>query len=209
MEAVSITPDARERIWHSSRRTRKSADEQILARKMRAAQEGDRSAYHELLIAVTPLLRRYILRRRRFLQRADVDDLVQEILLSLHSVRQTYDPARPFLPWLLAIAHHRLADAARRHAQRSVLEAAADDPVLIEAVHPRRHTEDCGDSKALRRALRKLPQRQRTAIQLVKLEERSLKEAAAQVGTTVGALKVSVHRAMTGLRQALVLTAPA
>jgi RNA polymerase sigma-70 factor (ECF subfamily) len=57
--------------------------------------------------------------------------------------------------------------------------------------------------EALEQALRKLPAGQRLAIQLLKLQELSLKEAAATTGTTVTALKVATHRAMVSLRRIL------
>src|SRR5262249_51692343 len=74
-----------------------------LAGLMKTAQAGDTEAYTQLLQEVTVRLRRIVRRYRSFLTDEDIEDLVQEILLSLHSVRATYDPQRPFMPWLLAI----------------------------------------------------------------------------------------------------------
>src|SRR3546814_9561090 len=45
---------------------------------------------------------------------------------SLHVARATYDPQRPFLPWLMAIARNRMADGARCHARRSRREIAVE-----------------------------------------------------------------------------------
>src|SRR5688572_11289899 len=103
-----------------------SADE-VLRHLMRAAQDGDADAYRALLTAVTPRLRRVIRRRRAFLDPQDVEDLVQDVLLSVHAVRHTYDPVRPFTPWLLAIVRNRLADAARRYGRRKGRELAVED----------------------------------------------------------------------------------
>src|SRR3546814_11678098 len=86
---------------------------------MRSAQDGDRTAYARLLGEVSPLLRQIVRRRYCFLQPSDIEDIVQEILLSLHVARATYDPQRPFLPWLMALARNRMADGARCHARRS------------------------------------------------------------------------------------------
>jgi RNA polymerase sigma-70 factor (ECF subfamily) len=63
--------------------------------------------------------------------------------------------------------------------------------------------EGPGDIEALRQAVGALPDGQRQAIELLKLQELSLKEAAAVSGSTVGALKVATHRAMAALRKAL------
>jgi len=181
---------------------RKRIDDSGLASRMRDAQAGDARAYAELLRAVTPALRQFIASRRRFLQPADIEDIVQEVLLSLHAVRATYDHERPFMPWLLTIAHNRLADAARRHFRRGTYEVPAE-PLSVTFFEDATNVEAYGDPEALQRAIRKLPPGQREAIEMLKLQEMSLKEAATAMDTTVGALKVSVHRAMAALRKSL------
>jgi RNA polymerase sigma factor (sigma-70 family) len=171
---------------------------------MQAAQAGDTRAYAELLKKIAPRLRQIISNQRRFLQPADVEDLVQEVLLSLHVVRQTYDPGRPFMPWMLAIMQNRLVDAARRHKRRSAREAEVERlPVTFAEETANIENEVYGDRKALTEAIEGLPPRQREAIEMLKLREMSLKEAAAASGTSVGALKVSVYRAMATLRRIL------
>lgn len=178
--------------------------EDQFAQWMRAAQCGDRRAYSRLLREVTPRLRNFVRARRRFLQPADIEDLVQDILLSLHAVSATYDSRRPFMPWLLAIAHHRLADGARRHARRAAHEVQVETlPVTFSDAEPNIAGDAYGDPEALDRAVRRLPPGQRKAVEMLKLREMSLKEAAAASGTSVTALKVSVHRAIGALRKVL------
>ena len=60
-----------------------------------------------------------------------------------------------------------------------------------------------GDAEALRQAVKSLPEGQRVAIELLKLRELSLKEAASVSGMSVAALKVATHRATRALRLAL------
>src|SRR5262249_14827735 len=88
--------------------SRSASRDRHFASLMASAQDGDRAAYAELLTQVAPLLRRWIQSRRRFIQAADIEDLVQDTLLSVHAARATYDPGRPFLPWLMTIAHNRM-----------------------------------------------------------------------------------------------------
>jgi RNA polymerase sigma-70 factor (ECF subfamily) len=52
----------------------------------------------------------------------------------------------------------------------------------------------------LDRALETLPAGQRTAVELLKLREMSLKEASEASGMSVAALKVAMHRALKSLR---------
>ena len=60
------------------------AEDRELSALMRAAQHGDRAAYTRLVREIMPLLQRVLRTRLRFLQAADRDDLMQEVLLSLH-----------------------------------------------------------------------------------------------------------------------------
>jgi RNA polymerase sigma-70 factor, ECF subfamily len=78
---------------------------------MGRAQDGDRDAYRVLLEAVAPYLR--ALAARRFKDASDIDDSVQDILLTIHAMRHTYDPRRPFGPWLVTIANRRMIDRLR------------------------------------------------------------------------------------------------
>ena len=171
---------------------------------MHAAQQGDAAAYHRLLCTVTPRIRQIVARRRGFAGPEDVEDLVQDVLLSLHAVRATYDPSRPFMPWLLAIVRNRLADGARRHGRTSAREVPVDDAdvtFVARATNSTLYTLD--DLEALDHAVQVLPAGQRQAIELLKLQELSLKEAATLSGATIGALKVATHRAIAALRKTL------
>ncbi len=184
--------------------SRTPVGDDLLALLMKAAQCGDQRAYSRLLHAITPRLRNFVRARRKFLQPADIEDLVQDVLLSLHAVSATYDSRRPFMPWLLAIAQHRLADSARRHMRRATHEVLVETlPVTFSDAEPNIAGDAYGDPEALERAVRALPPGQRKAVEMLKLHEMSLKEAAAASGTSVAALKVAVHRAVSALRKGL------
>lgn len=171
---------------------------------MKAAQAGDTEAYVRLMRELLPRLRQIVRRHRGFLGNEDIEDLVQDILLSVHAVRATYDPARPFMPWLLAITRNRLADGARRHARQTAHEVPADVlAVTFSDESTNTTTEVYGDPEALKLAILELPPGQRSAIETLKLGEMSLREAAAATGISVGALKVATYRAMDALRRKL------
>ncbi len=178
---------------------RDSASPEIL---MGLAQRGDSTAYAQLLIEITPLLRRVIRRQRAFLSLEDIEDLVQDVLLSVHAVRSSFDPSRPFMPWFFAIVRNRLADGARRYARQGAREITIDETeVTFASASANTITEEYGDLQALYRAIEELPPTQRDAIEMLKLKEMSLKEASEASGVTAGALKVATHRAMTSLRK--------
>jgi RNA polymerase sigma-70 factor (ECF subfamily) len=171
---------------------------------MVAAQGGDRAAYSALLTEVAPIVRRIVRRRFGFLSGEDVEDAVQEVLLSVHTARATYDGGRPFLPWLMALAHNRAVDAVRRIVRRSGREVAvAEYPETFDPADTNPGDESYGDPEALRAAVAELPKGQRVAIEMLKFREMSLKEASGASGMSVAALKVAAHRATKALRVAL------
>jgi len=171
---------------------------------MIAANRGDAEAYARLLHALAPVVRRLVGANHHRIDDGTVEDVVQDVLLSVHSVRASYDPGRPFMPWLVAIARRRIADAARRTVRRGVHEVALDpDAVTLAAAETNMYDEARARSDVLRVALAQLPRGQRQAIEMLKLRELSLREASAATGSSVGALKVATHRAMTTLRALL------
>ena len=168
---------------------------------MARAQNGDREAYRRLLDDLTPFLRS--LAARRFYVEDDVEDAVQEILLTIHAIRHTYDPSRPFGPWLVAIANRRIVDSMRRLGRSRSREKPLDEAHEACAAPAAEEQFGLADIKILRQAVEQLPQAQREAIRMLKLEEMSLKEASAASGTSITALKVSTHRALQKLRAIL------
>lgn len=181
--------------------------EASLSAAMRAAQDGDAAAYQQLLRDCMPVIASVA--RGQGLRGAAVDDVVQDALLTIHRARATYDPARPFLPWLRAIAQRRAIDAMRQSGRRP---QEVHDPISYEeqadaGPGPGQALEDaqeaCRRAAALARAVASLPANQRQAVEHLSLGERSLTETAALTGRSKGALKVNLHRALKTLRAAL------
>ncbi|CAN5283402.1 sigma-70 family RNA polymerase sigma factor [soil metagenome] len=165
------------------------------------AQQGDRIAYLRLLKEITPYLRK---RMARFhADQRDIEDTVQDILMTVHAIRQTYDPTRPFGPWLSGIANRRAFDRLKRQyrvrAHESVFtteheDVAADTDNSLTA----------NDRNRLEAAIAELPYRQQQALRMTKLNEMSLAEASAASGLSIATLKVATHRAIKTLRAMLV-----
>ena len=143
----------------------RETEERELSTLMRAAQCGDRAAYAQLVRKIMPLLQRVLRIRHGFLQAADRDDLMQDVLLSLHRAIATYDSRREFVPWLMAIARNKMVDRARRFARSTANEILVDDWVEIGVVEPSiSYVEQYDDSEALREAISRLSPLQQKAI---------------------------------------------
>ena len=165
---------------------------------MARSQGGDQRSYRRLLTEITPYLRS--LARRFGLAGADIEDAVQDVLMTVHSIRHTYDPDRPFAPWLTAVARHRLLDQLRRRARRSGRETELTEFHETSVAAETNHQEAAGEARRLRAAIAALPEGQRRALEMVKLREMTLKEASDASGQSETALKVAVHRAVRRLR---------
>lgn len=171
---------------------------------MARAQQGDREAYQAVLVAITPYLRS--IARRLLGQDQDVEDVAQEILIIVHDIRHTYEPGRPFKPWLSTIATHRCIDQLRRRTRRLRHEIAEDgalDAVPSSREGPEEQIAREQSDRVLHAAVDGLPARQREAIRLLRLQELSLNEAAAMSEQSIGSLKVACHRAIKGLQRVL------
>jgi len=159
------------------------------------AQSGDEAAYRSALALAATRLRGYFLRRMRT-QPDDVEDLVQETLLTIHLQRATYDPALPLTAWLHAIARHKFIDFLRRHGRSAALHDSIDDvdeSKLAVVEHDLTARRDIG------KLLERLPAEQRQAILDTKIEGLSVAEAAARCGASESAVKVRVHRGLQRL----------
>jgi RNA polymerase sigma factor (sigma-70 family) len=171
---------------------------------MTAAQAGDQAAYGSLLRDCVGVIEKVA--RRQGVPADRVEDVVQDTLLTIHRARQTYDPARSFNAWLAVLAQRRAVDLLRKTGRLAVREVHA--PLAYE-----RHAEESAAgpraafgneaSRRLGEAVADLPVRQREAVQLLVLQERSLAETAAATGRSKGSLKVNLHRALKSLRARL------
>ena len=179
-------------------------EDRRLAGLMRSAQDGDTGAYRHVLRACVPLAAAAA--RRQGVPSDLVDDVVQDVLVTLHRALATYDPERPFAPWLRAIATRRAIDTLRSRARLGAREVhdpiaylnyAEDPPDFVGAAVS--HAE----AGRLRAAIATLPPRQRIAVEIIGLQEHTLEQASHATGSSKVALKVNLFRALRSLRTKL------
>ncbi|MBI5919879.1 MAG: sigma-70 family RNA polymerase sigma factor [Nitrosomonadales bacterium] len=166
---------------------------------MRQSLTGDQRAYATLLQATSRLLRPFL--SKRLYSASEVDDLLQEILISVHKARHTYDGNRPYKPWLYAIAKFRLQDHLRAH-YADQLRHAEDFDELEESLHEA-VTEPVMSYESISGEVQKLPEKQATILRLMHEDGYTAKEVAAKTGMTESAVKVAAHRAYKVLRERL------
>lgn len=161
-----------------------------------AANTGDAEAYRRFLMLLAPALRRFI---RHCLIRAgapeaDVEDILQEVLLTIHLKRQSWMSGSPVAPWVFTIARHKVIDFLRRRGRRvhlplddfsETLAAAAEAPSLIES--------------DIDRHLDSLSPVQRKVVRSIAVTGRSIAETAADLAMSQGAVRVALHRGLAAL----------
>ncbi|MDD5249809.1 MAG: sigma-70 family RNA polymerase sigma factor [Rhodocyclaceae bacterium] len=166
---------------------------------MRRSLAGDQASYAQLLRETARLLRPFLARRLGV--DSEADDLLQEILISLHKARHTYDGKRPYKPWLYAIARFRLQDHLRAHYADRLRRA--EDISDLENILADDVTEAAISYESISGEILKLPAKQATILQLMHRDGYTSKEVAAKLGMTESAVKVAAHRAYKVLRQKL------
>lgn len=176
--------------------------------------DGDASAFRELYAVVAPKLYGYLVKMAR--SRAVADDLLQQTFLKVHRARSAYVRGADPIPWIYAIAHRTFIDDVRKNQRAKVSVGDTDDLPEIAADlagdPADRKDEPRADPELLAStldALAGLPEQQREAVVLTKLEGKSVAEAAEIAGTSVGAMKVRAHRGYEALRKLLGGKAPA
>ncbi len=170
--------------------------------------EGDAQAFHELYRWLAPRLLGYLTGLCG--DPATGEDLLQLTFLKLHTARAVYVRGANPLPWLYTIARTVCLDELRKR-KRSRVQLAAEAEALPEVpAHltglPQAQVPDDGAAEAAGAAmgaLACLPDSQREALLLTKVHGRSLAEAAAITGSTVGAVKLRIHRGYVTLRKVL------
>jgi RNA polymerase sigma-70 factor (ECF subfamily) len=160
---------------------------------MERLQQGDADACSALLDDIGPSLMYFL--RRRVADVHELEDVYQEVFMAIFEARQTYEPGRPFEPWLFAIARNIAVDYSRRRWKRAHWEELVAE--LPE------HPADSSNAAApeLNALLAELPPDQREAFSMLKLDGLSVEAAAARAGVSVGALKVRAHRAYKSLKR--------
>jgi len=177
-------------------RLKTSVREEQWAGWLRAAIDGDGLAYERFLSAVTPHLRAIA---RRYCDQfrappSEAEDVVQEVLLTVHLKRGTWDGSRPLGPWLSTIVRNKMIDGLRRRG-RHVSVPIEDVIETLEAVDD----ADAANMRDAERLIGRLGGSQRDIVQSITLKGAGIRETAERLSMTEGAVRVALHRALKTL----------
>lgn len=176
----------------TARRTRRRPGSFDWDGAMAGTLAGDAEAYRSLLKETSRWLRRFFARK---LPADMIDDVVQDTLMALHTKRATFTPGRPYLPWLATIARYKWVDVIRSNKRQQADEL---NEIPVES-----HESGVISEVSIGTLLGRLRAGQAEAIRLVKLEGRSIKEAADLSGQSESLVKVNIHRGILAMRAML------
>lgn len=189
--------------------TDESTSDEIL---MAAYQAGSEQAFRALHDRHAPSVYGFLV--RRVADPAVADDLYQEVFLRLHRARATWDPERPFRPWLFGIVHHLLADHLRQRGRcperpdenavaRASNDAESMPGIAAPPLDPERAAAQRESTEALDRALRALPGDEASVLLLARVEGLPYEEIGPILGRSTAAVKQLAYRALKRLRAEL------
>ncbi len=156
--------------------------------------KGNKASYELFLELCSVLIKRYLLKLGgKFAEPQSIEDLLQEVLISLHEKKHTYQIEKPLLPWIYAITRHRYIDFYRSKKRKPGMVALEDVEGMLESPASEQvHSMD--------EVLEFLTPKQKEMLMLIKVEGQSYDEAAKALSMNVSAVKVAVHRIIKGLK---------
>jgi RNA polymerase sigma-70 factor (ECF subfamily) len=163
----------------------------------RRARRGDAAAFDELVLRFRRPVYRFCW---RLLRSPEAEDLAQAFVRALVHFER-FDPERPVLPWLIAIARRLCLDLLRR---RKVMARVETQPVpRLSAQGPESEASLREQLSRLERALDGLDEGPRMAIVLFHIEEMSYRDIAAALEVPMGTVMTWLHRGRAQLKRAL------
>ena len=156
---------------------------------------GDKTSYKLFLQKITPHIRRYV-RKQWWGDNTSDEDLVQDVLIAVHTNLHTYNTERPIMPWLRSIVTYKVADFLRKFSRWNSNEIVSENDIeTFSSVDANKHDESLENLDYIKRAIESLPEKQAHIVQMLKIHGMSLKEVADQTGLSVPAIKTYAHRA--------------
>jgi RNA polymerase sigma-70 factor (ECF subfamily) len=162
---------------------------------------GDQKSYRTFLIEISKIVKVVVGKK---IAKNDVEDVVQEILISVHKSLHTYNLDRPFFPWLYAICCFRINDFLRKfYLQQSHKTLDIDDVIdFLQDV-----TNDPSNSELINEIFLTIDKKHQHILTMVYLEGFTFKEAGEKINMSESAIKVAAHRIVKKIKEKFVKNA--
>lgn len=164
---------------------------------------GDRDAFERLYRATSSRL--FAICLRLLSDRAEAEDVLQEVFVSIWHKAEQFDPDRASaMAWMAMVARNRAIDRLRSpsHAVRTTAIELGDE-LPDGGVTPADEAEAGTDRQRLQRCLERLDERRRGLIRTAFFEGATYEELARRSGAPLGSVKSWIRRGLMQLRTCL------
>ncbi len=175
-----------------------SNSKELLSQLMLESQNGNAVSYKKLLESISIQFRKYL--AKRIFNQEDIEDVLQDILISIHHARNSFLKDKPFEPWAFGIARNVLykyySKSKKLNQEILTHEIETYETAKSEVIEDRR-------IDLLKEKLQLLSERQRKIIELLKFRGMSIEAVSKETGLSVSNVKVIAHRSYIKLREEL------
>ncbi|OQA02532.1 MAG: ECF RNA polymerase sigma factor SigE [Planctomycetes bacterium ADurb.Bin401] len=159
-------------------------------------QDGERAAFEELFELYQPRLKYYV--RRLDCDGINVDDILQDIWLTVVKEIRKLKESKVFAVWLYRIARNKVYDGFRRREEFAALPEESELSVSQDET-----TFDAKDAEKLHTALKILKPYHREVLTLCFIEQMSYQSIAEVIGCGIGTVRSRIFYAKQALRKEL------
>ncbi len=158
--------------------------------------KGDSASYRQFLQVISSRIRHSVMKK---IPMKDVEDVVQEVLISIHKASHTYDGERPIIPWVYAITQFRINDHLRKIYSRAKREIAVEnfDDIEMKFCVTNEATQSEHDIDG---ALSEVPEKQKKILNMLYVDGYTAKEAGKLLDMKETTVKVAAHRAIKKIK---------
>lgn len=163
------------------------------------ANNGDKKSYKSFLSHIEKMAYKYV--KERISDIDSYDDIVQEILISIHQSRHTYNPSKNLNPWIYAIFHYRTTDHLRKIYRNKEDSIPEEDFEKIKEHFS--VTKSIESNELINKAFKNLNEKQKKMVIMSKIEGHTAAEIAQKMNLNVNTVKVTIHRSLDKMRKVL------
>jgi len=163
------------------------------------ANNGDKKSYETFLNNIEKMAYKYV---QSHISNVHVhDDIVQEILISIHQSRHTYNPSKNLNPWIYAIFHYRTSDHLRKAYKNK--EDSIPEEEFEKIKEHYNVTKTIESTELIDKAFKHLNEKQRKVVIMSKIEGYTTAEIAHKMNLNINTVKVTIHRSLEKMRKVL------
>lgn len=179
----------------------KRVNESDWTKMIDSIKNGDKAVYKKFLELISKISEAYLL--KIIPNYEDREELIQDILLSVHTSLDKFNTSKKFYPWLFSIIRFKTIDKLKKIYKDNQFKFEKSYNLSNFRDPAAEYNDDEKDEKIrlLQDALKELNPEHRKALELAKIKNISLNEISREMNWTLSKTKVIIHRSMIQLKK--------